>query len=101
MVGSNIRATALDSKSPQGDLAEGQLTEAAGLRLPNANQVFLGTMTVAPCRQTLSPATYRPEDWQRIRQVSGWGAISGLKGGFFLAQIDPQLASRATSAAPS
>ena len=47
-----------------------------------ASKVFLSMMTVAPCRQTGGPATYRLKDRQRIRQVSGREAISGLKAGF-------------------
>ena len=38
---------------------------------------------------------------RRIRQVSGWEASLGLKGGLFLAQIGPQLAGKSASAAPS
>ena len=39
-----------------------------------------------PCRQTAGLATYRQQNSQRIQQVSGWKAISGLKGGLFLLQ---------------
>ncbi len=59
-----------------------------------ASKVFLSMMTVAPCRQTGGPATYRLKDRQRIRQVSGWEAVSDLKGGLFLAEIGLQLAGR-------
>ena len=43
------------------------------------------------CRQTDNPATYQRQNGHRIRQVSGWEAISGLKGGLFLADVSPQL----------
>ena len=57
-----------------------------------ASQVFPGMMALALCRQTLSPAIYRQQQRQHIRQVSGWEVISGLKGGLLLAQIGPKLA---------
>jgi len=66
-----------------------------------ASQLFLSKMAVAPCHQTNNPATYRRHASQRIRQVSGSAAISGLKGGLFQAEVSPQLAGYATSAAPS
>ncbi len=62
------------------------MTEAACLCLPTASEVSLSMVTVAPRRQTNDPATYREQERQRIRQVSGRGAISGLKGGLFLLQ---------------
>ena len=49
-------------------------------------------VTLIACRQMNSPATYRQQDRRRIRQVSGWESISGLKSGLFLAQIGPQWA---------
>jgi len=52
----------------------------------DASQLVLSMMTVAPSRQTFNPATYRWQQRQRIRQVSGWEAISGLKGGLSLLQ---------------
>ena len=66
-----------------------------------ASQVFPGMMGVAPCHQTYSPATYRQQDRPRIRQVSGWEAISGLKGGLFLAEVGPSVVGIPTSAAPT
>ena len=39
----------------------------------------------------VGPAHHRRGTYQRIRYVSGWAAISGLKGGFARAQIGPAL----------
>jgi len=50
------------------------------------SRLFLGFVMVAGCHQMIGPATYRQQDCQRIRQVSGWEAISGLKSGLFLLQ---------------
>ena len=85
--GSNIRDAYLDSKSPQGYPSECDLTESAYLCLTMWLSGVLEYSGPGSGPPTDGPAPYPQSDRQRIRQVTGREAISGLKGGLLLLQL--------------